>query len=252
MSKVIAAIDNSAASQPVLAMGRAIAAALGASVEVLHVVEEDGDETARAVAEAAGSHVRLLSGDPVDLLPLTVAEEDVVAVVLGARGRPGGQRPAGHLAMTLAGSTDKPVLIVPPGAHPPEQLHTVVVAMNDNPGKARALRRGIEFVARAGLEIVVVHVQGEEAIPSFSDQIQHEAEDFAKEFFARHRIDAPQMRLELRIGVPAVEVLAAIESSHAELVAVGWPHTDDPNRGAVAREIVERSSVPILLVGYPD
>jgi nucleotide-binding universal stress UspA family protein len=248
MSKVIAAIDNSAASQPVLAMGRAIAAAFGASVEVLHVVEEDGDETARAVAAAAGSHVRTLSGDPVDVLPMAAAEEDVVAVVLGARGRPGGQRPAGHLAMTLAALTDKPVVVVPPGAHPPEQLHTVVVAMKGSLGKARALRRSIEFVASAGLEIVVVQVQDEDAIPSFSDQIQHETEDYAKEFFARHRIDAPQMRLELRIGVPAVEVLAAIESAHAELVAVGWPQTDDPSRGAVAREIVERSPVPILLV----
>jgi hypothetical protein len=56
------------------------------------------------------------------------------------------------------------------------------------------------------------------------------------------------MRLELRIGVPAVEVLRAIESTQAELVAVGWPQTDDPNRGAVAREILDRSPIPILLM----
>ncbi len=150
--------------------------------------------------------------------------------------------------MTLAGLTDKPVVVVPPDAHPPEQLHTAVVAMKGTPAKARALQRCIELPASAGLQIVVVHVYDEDAIPSFSDQVQHETEAYASEFFARHLIGAPQMRLELRLGVPAVEVLNAIESTHAELVAVGWPCTGDPRRGAVAREIVERSPVPVLLV----
>ena len=34
----------------------------------------------------------------------------------------------------------------------------------------------------------------------------------------------------------------------AELVAVGWRQTDDPSRGAVARKIIDRSPVPVLLV----
>ena len=68
------------------------------------------------------------------------------------------------------------------------------------------------------------------------------------EFFARHLPGAPQARLELRIGVPAIEVLSIVESLHPELVAVGWPHAHDPDRGAVAREILDRSPVPVLLV----
>jgi len=107
MSKVIAAIDNSSGWHPVLAMARAVATTLDASVEVLHVVEDD-DDTARALAQAVGITVRTLSGDPVELLPLAAAEKDVVAVVLGTRGRPDAPRPARHLAMTLAGRTDKP------------------------------------------------------------------------------------------------------------------------------------------------
>ncbi|HVA02523.1 MAG TPA: universal stress protein [Acidimicrobiales bacterium] len=247
MNKVIAAIDNSSAWPPVLAMARAVATALGASVEVLHVLEDD-DDIAGPLAQAVGVTVRTLSGDPVELLPLAAAEKDVVAVVLGTRGRPGRPRPARHLAMTLAGQTDKPVVVVPPGAHPPVRLHTAVVAMKGTSAKARALQRCIELSTRAGLEIVVVHVHDENDIPSFSDQVQHETEAYAQEFFARHLIGAPKTRLELRIGVPAVEVLDAVKSAHAELVAVGWSHTDDPNRGAVARAILDRSPVPILLV----
>jgi nucleotide-binding universal stress UspA family protein len=245
MKRVVAAIDNSAAARPVLIMARAVASALDSVVDAVHVIE-DGDETANASAEAAGLHLRALSGDPIETLTLVMAEEDVVALVLGTRGGPRGPRPAGHLALTLAGRTDKPVVAVPPEAQPPNQLREVLVAMEGSPGKVRALQRTIEISTDAGLQIVVVHV--DEEIPSFTDQVQHETEAYTREFFARHLVRAPQARLELRIGVPAVEVLGAVESLHAELVAVGWPSTGDPGRGTVAREILDRSPVPVLLV----
>jgi nucleotide-binding universal stress UspA family protein len=84
--------------------------------------------------------------------------------------------------MVLAGRTDKPVVVVPPGFDPPEHLRTVVVAMEGTPGKARALQRSIEISSRAGLEIVVVHVHDESSIPLFSDQVQHEGEAYARSF----------------------------------------------------------------------
>src|ERR1019366_9958493 len=103
-------------------MARAVADALVASVEVIHVIEGD-DESAHPLTLAAGPPVRHLSGDPVELLPLVAAEEDVVALVIGARAHSGGRRPAGHVAVILAGLTDKPVVVVPPGSRPPEHLH---------------------------------------------------------------------------------------------------------------------------------
>jgi len=245
MKTVIAAIDNSAAARPVLTMAQAVALALDGAVDVVHVAEDD-HETADASAQAAGATLRILSGDPAEQLALVIAEQNVVGLVLGARAATGRPRPAGHLALTLAGRTDKPVVVVPPDAHPPTHLHKVLVAMEGTPGKARALQRTIELSMSAGLEIVAIHV--DEEIPSFTDQVQHETETYAQEFFARHLLGAPQAHLELRIGVPAIEVLAAIESLHAELVAVGWPHTTDPSRGTVAREILDRSPIPVLLV----
>jgi nucleotide-binding universal stress UspA family protein len=247
MNRVIAAIDHSDASEPVVKMATAVADALGASVEIVHVIEGD-DEAGHPLTPVSGSPVRHVSGEPAELLPLIAAEQDVVALVIGARAHPGGPRPAGRVATVLASLTDKPVVVVPPGFDPPEHLHTVVVAMEGTPGKARALQRSIEISTRAGLEIVVVHVHDEDSVPSFSDQVQHEAEAYAQEFFSRHLIGAPQMRLELRLGNPAGEVLSAIASAQAELVAVGWPRSEDPGRGAVAREILGRSPVAILLV----
>lgn len=245
MRTVVAAIDNSAAAQPVLVTAAALSSALGGRVEAVHVVE-DGDETARSIAGAAGIELRTLTGDPVEALRAVVAEDDVLALVLGTRGALRSPRRAGHLALTLASTTDKPVVAVPPEARPPETLRKVLVAMEGSPNKVRALQRSIELSVTAGLEIVVVHV--DEEVPSFTDQVQHESEAYATEFFARHLLGAPQVSLELRIGVPAAEVLDAAESLGAELVGVGWPHTDDPARGTVAREILERSRVPVLLV----
>lgn len=94
----------------------------------------------------------------------------------------------------------------------------------------------------------MIHVEDENDIPSFSDQVQHETEAYAREFLARHKVTASGIRLQLRIGDPAAEVLDAIESEGADLVAVGWPHSDDPNRGVVARVILDRSPIPVLLM----
>jgi len=245
MSRVVAAIDNSAAARPVLTTARAISVVLGGATEAVHVLE-NGDETARAMADSAGVELRTLSGDPAEALADVVSEEDVLALVLGTHGRLSGRRRAGHLALDIAGRTDKPVVAVPPETRPPERLQKVLVAMEGSPGKRRALLRSIALSTSAGLEIVIVHV--DEEIPSFNDQVQYESETYAHEFFARHLIGAPEVTLELRIGVPAEEVLAAAESTGVDLIAVGWPHTTDPSRGAVAREILDRSPVPVLLV----
>ena len=245
MTRVLAAIDNSAAAQPVLILGRAVASALGADLEVVHVVE-DGHETATSVAEAAGLRLQQLRGDPVGTLVSAVAEPDVVAIVLGMRDQPGGPRPAGHLALSIAGHTDKPVFVVPPEAEPVPVLTKVLVAMEGSPGKARALKRTIELSADAGMEMMIVHV--DEEIPSFTDQIQHETAAYAQEFLARFVPGALDVQFELRIGSPATELLAAIADLRPELIAVGWPHSAEPARGAVAREIVGRSPVPVMLV----
>lgn len=247
MSTVIAAVDNSAASRPVVATALAIAPVLGATVEAVHVVE-DGDATARAVAEGAGVPLTLVKGEPVEELVALSREPEVAAVVVGARGRPGGRRPAGHLALELATHADAPVVIVPPEASPPERLQRVLVAMEGTPAKARSLKRALELAVGAGLEMVVVHVDDESTIPSFSDQIQYEAEIYAKEFLTRFVPNAPDARLELRIGAPADEILSTMDEVEPEILAVGWPQSDDPDRGVVVRQLLEHSRIPVLLV----
>ena len=112
--------------------------------------------------------------------------------------------------------------------------------------------RTIELGATADVELIVVHVDDEESIPSFSDQVQYESQAYANEFLARYCAGAPEARLVLRIGDPGDEILTVADEVAPDLLAIGWPHTDDPNRRNVAREIINRSHIPVLLVAVTD
>ena len=245
--KIIAAIDNSAAARPVLATALALAPLFGATVEAVHVAATEG-LTARGCADAFNVPLCTIDGDPLDELAAAIAQDGVLAVTIGARSRPAGRRPAGHLALGLADRTDKPVIVVPPEAHPPARLRTVLLAVEGSPAKARSLKRAVDLASAADLDITVVHVDDETSIPSFSDQVQHETEAYTREFLARHCRGAPDAQLELRVGVPADEIMAVADELEPELIAVGWPQSANPDRGLVAKDILDRSRVPVLLV----
>jgi len=251
MKKVIAAVDNSAASRPVLAVALALAPVLAATVETVQIVEEEGI-TARGAAEAADVPLRLIPGDPVEWLSKLANEEETVALVIGVRGRPEGREPVGHVPLQLCWRTDKPVVLLSPDASAPERLEKVVVAMETQPNRVRRLQRDVELASVGDLEIVVVHVDDEITIPSFSDEVQYEMEDYAEEFLARNLPGSPGARFEPRVGIPADEILAAAESLGAQLIVIGRPQTDAPGRGWVAREILARSPIPVLLVATAE
>jgi nucleotide-binding universal stress UspA family protein len=246
MSIVLAAIDSSAAARPVLVAASALGRVLGARVEAVYVADEES-QTARACADAAGVPYTRIPGDPVPEICARAARDDVVAVAIGARRRLN-RRHIGERARAVATAVDKPVLVVPPEADPAERIRTVVVAMEGTPGKARAVKHAVELAAAAELELVVVHVDDETSIPSFSDQAAHETETYSREFLAQYVRGAPGARFEPRVGVPADEIVATCETVGADLLAVGWPPAPDEHHGIVAQEVLDRSHVPVLLV----
>jgi nucleotide-binding universal stress UspA family protein len=246
VNTIVAAIDNSAAARPVLSMATALGEILNASVEALHISDNEG-ETASAIAESLGVPCRTCPGDPLTRIVERAADANVTAVVVGARRRLNG-RNIGHLARQVADAIEKPVLVVPPEAQSTGRLHRVIFAMAGTRAKARNLKIAFDLAAAADLEFVIVHVDDEDSLPSFSDQVAHETQAYADEFLARNLRGGPAARLELRVGVPADEIIALTVSLTADLLAVGWPHSRDAHRGATAREILDRSHIPVLLV----
>ena len=246
MNKVLACIDNSETARDVLATAQKLAPTLDANVEAVHVAE-DGDRSARASAETAHIPFRRLRGDPFEQLAAAINQPDVVGAVLGARSHSAGAH-AGHLAPQLAVSTNRPIVVVPPGAQLPRQIRRVLVAMKGTARSTMSLKRALRIAPGADLELVILHVDDESTIPQFSDQIQHETEAYASEFLTRYAVGAPSARLELRVGVPADEILVAADAEHPDLIALGWPSQADAGHGTVARTVLERSHVPMLLV----
>ena len=177
-STVIAAIDGSAAAWPVLEVAGAFARATATTVQALHVAE-DGDDAADALATARGTPLRIATGDVTSCLVDATAAAEVLAIVLGGRGRPGGARPAGHVALEVMARVDKPVIVVPPDAAHPARLERVLVPAEGRPDGTGTLAPLLERLARSGLQLTALHVADEASLPKYSDQTQHETEAFA-------------------------------------------------------------------------
>jgi nucleotide-binding universal stress UspA family protein len=246
--RVIAAVDNSLAARPVLQAALAMAPLFGAAIEVVHV-KEDGDAAARAAAEAAGVPFRTTRGPTVRALIRAARSGDVSVLVLGARGRPRGPRPAGHTALEVIASLTKPLLVVPPDLPDPYTIASVLVPLDATRATAAALRWTIKLACTRGLKVLVLHVYDEDSIPSFDDQTQHETDAWVNEFVARYcppGLDS--LKIELRVGVPAEHVLDVAEQARVDLIALGWAQDLRPGRAAVVREVVACSRIPVLLV----
>jgi nucleotide-binding universal stress UspA family protein len=246
MTKVLAAIDDSASARPVIATARSLAAALRATPEALHV-RENHPEGPRDAAEAAGVLYREITGDVVDEVANAADVDDVAVVVVGVRSSPTGARPAGHVALELMTRLTKPLVVVPPGARPPLVLRRVAVPLDGTPETAARARPALDLATLAGIDVIVIHVCDEDRIPPFSDQPQHETRAFAEEFVARYVPGAP-MQLELRVGVPADEVLGAAVALDADLCALAWAQALGHGRARVVKELLAHSPIPLLLL----
>src|SRR2546423_896726 len=128
MSPILAAIDTSLASRPVSEAARALGSILDARVKAIHV-PVDGGRTAAETAAAAGVPLEIATGDVVEALTLAGEAEEVVGLVIGARGRLSGRRPLGSTATAVATAARKPVLIVPPHADVARPFRRVLVPL---------------------------------------------------------------------------------------------------------------------------
>lgn len=247
ISRVLAAIDSSAAAGPVLATAKAIHKLYGAIVDAVHV-REGPDATARAIADRHGLALRTFAGGAVPTIVSMTAEDDVVALVLGSKALPD-KRPTGHVASSVITLVGKPVVLVPPHAPPVTRIARILVPLDGTRASAEALASVVAMARDRDIEVVVLHVREAATVPRFSEQPQHEAEAWADEFLARHCGCSPrEVRLETRVGWPPDQILRVAEDAHCQLVALSWAQVLTPQHALVVRNAIERSGIPILLV----
>lgn len=246
-ARILAAIDNSAAAGPVLATAAAIADLYEASVDAVYV-REGSDATARAAAEHAGVGLRTFAGDPLRTIVSMAEEDDVVALVMGSRALPVGKRPAGHVTMNVITSVRRPIVLVPPRVSRVAHIDRILVPLDGTQASASALASIVDRARARNVEVVALHVTEASTVPRFSEQPQHETDAWAEEFLARYcRFSPADVRLEMRIGAPADQVLRVAEDAHCQLLALSWAQVLAPERALVVRRAIEQSEIPILL-----
>jgi len=246
MTRLLAAIDDSEAAGTVLAIAGGLAGVVASRLEALHV-RENGARHARAVADAAAVPLHEVAGDVVDQITIAASAPDIRAIAVGTRRHPEGARPAGHVALALLTRLAVPLLVVPPEARSTGGLRRVLVPLDGSMTTARRAGPAIDLAAAAGLEVIVIYVCDEQHIPMFTDHAHHETRSFADEFIARYAPQAP-VNLELRVGEPADEVLAAVTAVHADLLAIAWAQVLQAGRARIVRQLLEQSPVPLLLL----
>jgi nucleotide-binding universal stress UspA family protein len=125
------------------------------------------------------------------------------------------------------------------------------VPLDGTPTSAAVLRETLEMARRAAVEVVLLHVHEEGTLPAFEEQPHHEVDAWNAEFAARWFADAEETahaHVEVRVGVPGRRVIETAAELDADLIALGWSRTLAGGRGAVVREALASSTVPVLLL----
>jgi nucleotide-binding universal stress UspA family protein len=248
---VIGFIEADPSALPVIAMAGLLADVLSASVEAVHVGDESGIEV-RDIARTAGVPIRVIPGDPIEQIVAEMSSGVVQAGAMGARGQPGGPRPAGHTALNVITRVDQPIAVVPPQAKVPTEsdMDRILIPLDGTPSSAEAVDRLCEAFAQSGVEIVVLHVFDESTTPRFWDQPHYAAEAFGDEFLARF-MRHPGARVSLRSGAPREGVLDAASRESVDVIALGWSQSLVAGHAEVVRHVLSESPVPVLLIPTP-
>jgi hypothetical protein len=245
---VLAAIDDTAAARAVLVTAVAMARLLDTRATAVHV-REDGVASARDAAAAAGLEVAIVEPPVTGALRACGAAPDVRVLVVGARSRPEGPLPAGHIALDLVTSLRKPVVVVPPVHDVPTRIARVLVSLDGTRATSDALQGTLDVAQRQGVDVIVLHVHTLTALPAVEEQPHHELEAWRREFIARSPAqDDERTRLELRVGIPGEQIVDTATALDVDLVALGWSRRLDRGHAAVVHQALTSSTVPLLLV----
>ena len=246
--KVLVALDQTVAASSVLAASHEIAHALGADVTAVHV-RQDGADDVRTLTARDGVMLEELEGPPAAQLAQALEDDDeAVALVVGTRARPQGKREIGSTALEVVTSVHKPVFAIPPELPADFAVHRVLVPLEGSASTSAAYPAA--QVPEAGrVDIVILYVLEEQALPSFSDQPQHEWEMFGREFLARYSPwPIEHVSLETRVGRPEEYILPVAREMKCDVIALAWSQELTPGRASIVRDTLRRGTIPIVLL----
>jgi hypothetical protein len=251
MSQLLAAVDDAAATAPVIAVAKWLGGLLDLEVVALHVSEDGSGTTARATADAAGVKFEIRAGDPSRTIRQAATDDDVHAIAIGTRALPGDRMPAGHVALDVIRRIAKPVIVVPPDVRVPagDRPLRLLAPVDDERPSANALRRVLEAIHQHDLELVLLHVFDAQHMPKFANHGSYDIEEWCRELVRRttpsHEAHA---RVEWRAGHPAHTILAVEHELDPDLLVLAWAGNLSHGRAAVVKRLLAHATTPLLLV----
>ncbi len=285
VERILVASSLTEASEEVVRVGFALAAAGNAEVHLIHVAlpplhTSDGvfgfgtavldGELLRAEEEVARERLgeqaaRLGAGRPavvhvgVGSPHRAIAElagtlaVDLLVVGAAERG-PVLERLLGSTANRLLGTTPCPVLIVRPGfAVPPKK---VLAPVDLSPLSGSSLRRATSLLAAFGgatseIEALFVLSSIQRQAPQFSpEQMDHFAAEELERFLAREG-GGEKIAQKVRCGGPREEIVEEAKEGGADLIAIGSHGLGGFDRwviGSVSADVARRAPVSVLVV----
>lgn len=252
MNTVLAAVDGHTTARSVLAAAQAMSVVFDGSVRAVHVRKPSPDAGDASHADPGDVPLTVITGDPVDEIVRAADHTDVALVVVGARDRPSGSRPAGHVALGVAERTSKPVLVVPARAMPNGGSHAIkraLVPLEGASASADAVSACMCLLAEAGVELVAVHVFDED-VPRFWDEPAHAADAYTDEFSARW-CPQPDVDVRLRRGSAPTAVMDVAEVENVDVIALAWSQDMSPGHARMIRSALTSATMPVLLVPVP-
>lgn len=234
--KVLAAVDNSLAANPVLVTARALARAMGARVEAINVRSAREEAPAQAAA-AVGVPLRVVDGEVVERLSEATADTDTAALVIGGRSSPRSPHALGSTAFAVVTSCDRPVIVVPLAGRTAPILRRVLVPLEGTVSTSVAPRSIVELGQSSNIEVVVLHVDEDGSAP--------DDDEFLRRFCPW---GIGFVTLERRSGRREDVIPTVADELGCDLIALGWAQELAPGRAEVVRATLERSPLPIMLM----
>lgn len=228
------------------------------AAEVLAVL--DDRHAGPPVADIAAEIARLVGGEIRPLrLTADLSPRRAAAQVIGALRQPrslagvlAGDEGSRRVWERVAQQSPKPVVLVPAWArNRSPQIRRVLLPLDGTARSAVAVAPTAERLARAGAELVVLHVFDADTVPKFWDQQVHAGQAWTQEFLARY-CNLPGVRLELRSGAAAENVVKVAAAEQADIIALAWSQQLDQGRAPVVLRTVLGAEVPVILVPMPS
>jgi len=247
---LLAALSGTTEASGVLNAAIGMGRLLGSEVEAVHVSEEtEPREALVAVTRAAGVRLHDRHGPVADQILEALKLPQMLGLVMGTRTFIAGPRPAGSTALQVLLATSKPVVFVPPEALLPSVFtpQRLLVPLD---GSAEASSAFLEleslFRVDADMEVMVLYTL-DGLTPSMLDRPEYDLPLWGSEFVLRH-CPGEHRSFEWRMGNPASAVIEVAEHAESDLIVLSFGRNIDVGHGAVIREVLARSPIPVLVV----